>query len=185
MNRYGLLAQAHWRTHAPQKYAALEDPSEFFETLGETVAAQVAETSSRLEATLPADLEYLDQVGQLRTIQKQAEELVLTELVYSVTPEPSSRAEELAELLAMLPGPAMIEDSLQRLMQEAEEEAEREGWSQPLLSDDQEEQRARLTALLPLVRLEREPEEMSSTELDDRIRALTPFLPTGSLPSEQ
>jgi hypothetical protein len=38
----------------------------------------------------------------------------------------------------------------------------------------------RLTALLPLVRLDRDPSEMSETELSDRIEALRPFLASPS-----
>jgi len=180
MNRYGLLAQEHWRRHAPQRYAALEHPAEFFETLGETAAAQIAELSDRLEQQLPADLGYLERVAQLRTVQKQAEELVLSDLVYSVKPEPANLAEELEELLAVLPSPSMIEDALARLTSEAEEDAEREGWSQPLLSEEQSAQQARLTALLPLVRLPRDPDQMSEAELSDRILALRTFVPEPS-----
>ncbi|WP_215817425.1 hypothetical protein [Pimelobacter sp. 30-1] len=184
MNRYGLLAQAHWRTHAPTRYAALEDPAAYFTTLGETVAAQVASTQDRLEQGLPAELEYLDRVAQLRTLQRQAEELVLTDLVYSVTAEPSSRAEELETLLGLLPSPAMLEEQLARLTAEATEEAEREGWSQPLLSEEQEEQQDRLLALLQLVRLDRDPAQMSEAELSERIQALAPFLPPESAATE-
>jgi hypothetical protein len=54
------------------------------------------------------------------------------------------------------------------------------GWSEPLLSEEQEAQHQRLTALLPLVRLDRDPSEMSETELSDRIEALRPFLASPS-----
>lgn len=175
MNRYGLLARQHWQSAAPQRYAALEDPTRYFEALGETIAAQVTTMSDHLEQKLPSELAYLDRVAQLRTIQKQAEELVLSELVYSVEPETSSLTGELEQLLAELPSPAMIEDSLQRLELEAQEEAEREGWSTALLSEEDQARKDQLTALLPLVRMEREPEAMSEAELSDRILALRPF----------
>lgn len=175
MNRYALLALSHWQTHAPARCAALEDPTSFFETLGNTAAAQIQVLSDRLEQDLPRELAYLNRVAQLRAIQKQAEEQVLSELVFWVEPEISTLVEELGQLLAELPGAGMIEDSLQRIELESQEEADREGWSTPLLSEEDLAQRDQLRALLPLVRLDRAPEEMEEAELSDRILALRPF----------
>ncbi|GAB3868509.1 hypothetical protein GCM10028801_44540 [Nocardioides maradonensis] len=177
MNRYGVLAQEHWRRHAPRKYAELKNPTEFFETLGETAAAQIVTVSDGLKRQLPPDLPYLETVRELRAIQKQAEDLVLSDLVYSVEPEPRSLIEELEDLLGALPGPSTIEDQLTRLRDEAAEEADREGWAQPLLSEEQAEQERRWTALLPLVQLPREASEMTEAELSERIQALRALLP--------
>lgn len=177
MNRYGLQARSHWMTHAPSRYADLEDPVGFFRELGESAAAQIAELSAQLERDLPQDLPEMERVARMRSIQEQAEEVVLTDLIYSVPPESSSLAEELEDLLGQLPSASMIESMLERLQAEAEEEAEREGWSRVLLSEEQEEQHQRLTKLLGLVRLPQDPEQMSEAELSERIAALRPFLP--------
>ena len=175
MNKYGLIAQEHWQRHAPSRYAALENPSEFFEELGQAALDQIEQLQTSLEAQIPKDLPYLEQVGQLRAAQKQAEEQVLNELVYSVEPEASSLAEELEQMLGDLPSPQMIEDSLTRMQQDAQDEAEREGWTAPTLTDEQQERADRLTALLPLVSLPADPSQMSEAELTDRILALRPF----------
>jgi hypothetical protein len=177
MNKYGLQAQEHWRRHAPSRYAALEDPPAFFEDLGQAVANQVADLTSHLESTLPADLPYLERVAQLRAIQKQAEDQALTELVFSVEPETTDLAEELEQLLGDLPDPARIEDLLQELQDQAEEEAQRQGFSTPVLTEEQEQRRARLLSLLPLVTLQEDPERMDEQELTRRILALRSLLP--------
>ena len=141
MNKYGLMAREHWSRHAPSRFATLEDPEQYFTDLGETAAAQIEQLSVSLERSLPADLEYLDRVAQLRAIWKQAEDAVLSELVYSVEAEPSSLAEELETMLGSLPSASMIENELQAIQEQAEEEAEREGFSTPILSEEQETRR--------------------------------------------
>lgn len=184
MNRYGLQARSHWMTHAPSRYADLENPTEFFQQLGETAADQIATLTAQLEQDLPNNLSYLERVQQLRAVQKQAEEIVLSELIYSVPTEASSLAEELEDLLGQVPSAPMITSMLERLQTEAEEEAEQEGWTRPLLSEEQEAQHQRLTRLLGMVELPRDPEEMSEAELSERIAALRPFLPQETSPSE-
>ncbi len=175
MNKYALLAQKFWKTHAPQRYQTLENPEEYFATLGETAAAQIARISAEMERDVPHDLEYLDRVGQLRAIQKQAEEIVLNDLVYSVETEAESLDEELEEMLGDLPSPQMIEDSLRRIQDEAEQAAEQNDQTEPILTEDQAARKEQLTALLPLVTLERDPDQMSEAELRDRILALKQY----------
>lgn len=176
MNIYGLRARDYWRAHAPTRYAELENPEQFFQELGETALSQVDRLARQLEQQIPSGLDYLEQVAQLRAAQKQAEEIVLAELIYSVEPEPASPAEELDEILGQLPSPAMIRSELRRLLLEAEMEAEREGWSSPVLTDEQQAQRERLEALLPLVTVPGDLEEMSVEDLQSRIEALRPFM---------
>lgn len=174
MNKYALIAQEHWSKHAPARTAALGTPDEqqkFFEELGESALAQIDQLQSALEAQIPKDLPYLEQVGQLRAAQKQAEEQVLTELVYSVEPEASSLVEELEQMLGDLPSPSMIEDSLAQI----QEQAENETLDSATLSDEQQERHDQLTALLPLVTVPSDPSTLSEAELADRILALTPF----------
>ena len=33
MNRYGILAREHWKTHLPERYRALTEPETFFTEL--------------------------------------------------------------------------------------------------------------------------------------------------------
>ena len=172
MNRYGLIAREHWARHAPTRYATLEDPEAFFTQLGETAAAQIEAIATELERTLPADLPDQERVGQLRAIQKQAEEVVLAELVYSVEPEPASRAQELDDMLGQLPDEKIILDQLQWIQDQAEYQAEVEGHSRVALTEEQEELADRLHKLLPLVHLDRSPYEMDEAEVVNRIRAL-------------
>ena len=35
MNKYGAQAMAHWKTHAPQRFQNLDDPTRFFTDLGQ------------------------------------------------------------------------------------------------------------------------------------------------------
>jgi hypothetical protein len=80
---YAALAREHWRTHLPSRYASLTDPDAFFADLGAQAAVQVIEVWDQLRtaAAMPTDEPYLDRVGRLNSLKRQAEELVLTDLV--------------------------------------------------------------------------------------------------------
>lgn len=149
MNKYTLIAQEHWKTHAPSRYANLTDPETFFQTMGESAANQVDQIAASLEARLAPDLPYLERVGQMNAIRLQAEESVLSDLVYSVESDRTSLVAELEQMIGDL--------------------------STPTLSTTQEQRMAQLTALLPLVTLEQEPDEMTEPAIRDRILALRPF----------
>lgn len=170
MNHYGLLAQDHWRTHAPKKYAELgENPEEFFAELGETLAVQVLALTLQLEETIPDGLDYMHKVAAMRAVQKQAEEVILTEEVWSVR-EPSTNLEEqLSELLGELPNDDQIEDGLNQIQDEAEQTMEAEGWPELVLDDDQVSRRSRLLRLRELIVI---PEGMTEDETRERIEAL-------------
>lgn len=175
MNRYGLTAQEHWARHAPSRYAAIEDPQEFFTDLGEQVAALVATMSEHLEQVLPRDLPYLEQVAALRAVQKQAEDAALAELVFSVPAESTSLLEELEEMLGDLPDRQIIAEQLTTLSEQVAQEAESEGYSQPIWSPEQEAARDRLTALLPLVSVPGDLSTWTEAQVRDRIVALREF----------
>ena len=174
MNKYALLAKEHWATYAPTRYAALEDPTRFFEELGETAAAQIQQLTIALERDLPQEIPYLERVAQLRAVQKHAESTVMTELVFSVEPEATSLDEELEMVLAALPSAAMVTDELQAIRLQAEEDAEWEGSRSPVLTDEQNERVTRLEDLLPLVS---SPMPAGESEIIARILALRKFLP--------
>jgi hypothetical protein len=178
MNHYGLLAQEHWTRYAPSRLQSLDDPTTYFSQLGETASAQIEDLANRLEQDLPTDLSYLERVGQLRMIRKQAEDVVLGELVFSVTEESTDLTGQLEEALGELPSPAMIDEMLTGMQLQAEEDAEREGWSGPILTDEQEERRIRLERLRPLVTLEQPVEMMTAESVQQRLAALQEYRET-------
>lgn len=175
MNKYGLIAQEHWKKHAPNRYATLTDPASHFQSLGESAATQIDQIAATLEAQLDPDLPYLERVGQMNAIRLQAEEAVLNDLVFSVESEQTDLTSELEQMLGDLPSPPAILTAIDRIHEAAEDEAEQEHSSTPILSEEQERRVAQLTTLLPLVTLEREPDEMTEAALRDRILALRPF----------
>lgn len=85
-NIYGRKAKEHWERVAPIRYAEIPNPDHFFEELGEQVLTQVDLVATSLERKLSVDLPYLERVGQLNAIRKQAEEIVLSDLVW-IQPE--------------------------------------------------------------------------------------------------
>ncbi|MBP2436942.1 hypothetical protein [Microbacterium amylolyticum] len=82
MNQYGQLAMSHWQTHAPQRYAEIDNPTTFFEMLGEQAMEQITSLAAKLEGTDRETEGYLEKVGRLNAARKQAEEIVLSDLVW-------------------------------------------------------------------------------------------------------
>lgn len=137
MNKYGLMAQEHWQAYAPNRYATIENPDEFFQALGEQVANEIAAIVDHLERQLPNDLEFMDHLGQMNAIQNQAEEKVLSELVFSVETE-ISIIEELEDLLGELPTSEMLQDTLNQIEQNAlDRMGEEDQGSAPLYDQDE------------------------------------------------
>ena len=77
MNKYGAQAMAHWKTHAPQRFQNLDDPTRFFTEIGEEIQAAV--TSHRDEILGPPRPNETAEAYRLRSYQAltAAEELVL------------------------------------------------------------------------------------------------------------
>jgi hypothetical protein len=92
MNQYGRLALQHWKQWLPARYAAISDPEEFFTALGEQIAAEIASTWAEMSAVEgnPPGESYLDRVGRLNMIRKQAEEAVLDAMVLLPPESPAS-----------------------------------------------------------------------------------------------
>jgi hypothetical protein len=80
MNMYGTLAASHWKKADPARYDELENPTEYFEQLGERVLARVNDLAIQMEQNPPTDEEYLQTVGRLNAIREQAEEIAMSEL---------------------------------------------------------------------------------------------------------
>jgi hypothetical protein len=83
MNEYGVMARNHWRQWLPRRYSAIEDPDAYFTALGEEVAAEIAGlwAEMSIQAGSPPGEDFMDRVGRLNAIRKQAEEVVLADQV--------------------------------------------------------------------------------------------------------
>jgi hypothetical protein len=94
MNEYGTMAMGYWRQHLPHRYAAAGDPDAFFAALGEEAAAGIASLWGQMmaQARNPAGEDFTDRVGRLNAMRKQAEEIVLADLVL-LPPEPGVPAQ--------------------------------------------------------------------------------------------
>jgi hypothetical protein len=86
MNRYGRLAMRHWRKHDPERYARIQDPEDFFSTLGQQVESSIQELATHLAGPDPPEEGYLEKVGRLNMARLQAEEQVLSEMVLIPSP---------------------------------------------------------------------------------------------------
>ena len=81
MNYYGEMAQRHWARWLPHQYATIEDPDSFFSDLGSRVEARIDELADQLAGDDQAGEGYLDKAGRIGQARRQAEEIVLSEMV--------------------------------------------------------------------------------------------------------
>ncbi len=94
MNRYGQLAHDHWKSSDPARFAEIQDPQEFFSSMGQTVESQIQDLQLELAGPDPAAPEpSLEKVGRLNMARLQAEEVVLAELVW-LSPTPGEETME-------------------------------------------------------------------------------------------
>ncbi len=93
MNRYGQLAQEHWRRWLPTRYATIPNPEDFFSTLGQETEDQVFDLTDQLAGPDPLGEGYLEKVGRLNNARMRAEEIVLADLVL-LPPEPETLEDE-------------------------------------------------------------------------------------------
>ncbi len=94
MNRYGRMAHDHWKATNPGRFAQILNPQTFFSSLGQTVESQVQDLQLQLAGPDPATQETtLQKVGRLNMARLQAEEVVLTELVW-IRPTPDVETSE-------------------------------------------------------------------------------------------
>ena len=87
MNYYGEMAQRHWARWLPRQYAAIEDPDSYFGDLGNRVEARIDELADQLAGGSPPGEGYLARAGRIGQARRQAEEIVLMEMVL-LEPEP-------------------------------------------------------------------------------------------------
>jgi hypothetical protein len=83
VNQYGALARQHWKRWRAASYAAITDPAAYFTDLGEEAAGEITRLweQMRAQAGNPPGEDYLARVARLNALRKQAEEVVLAELI--------------------------------------------------------------------------------------------------------
>lgn len=110
MNKYASQIRDRWLQLAPTRYKQLENPELFFEELGQLTLSRVDELASSLQAATPASSgeTYLETAARLSALNRQAEELAMSELdwpeveltseeIYTEWRATSSREESLLE----------------------------------------------------------------------------------------
>src|ERR1022692_4284170 len=81
MNRYGLMAQKHWAQWLPARYVQIEDPDSFFSDLGRLTAERIDSLALDLAGDDQPGEGYLGKAGRLGQARRQAEEVILAELI--------------------------------------------------------------------------------------------------------
>ena len=98
MNKYATLAENHWRTWLPSRYAAIGDRNTFFSELGQEVSDRIASLQLDLLPPEVAGEDFLTRVGRRNMARLQAEEIVLREIVLlpaETDPDVEDEADEL------------------------------------------------------------------------------------------
>ncbi len=95
---YTEMVRRYFTEHRPLAMEAMGTPLEtedFFRDLGAQIEEQVQQGEDRIAGTAPLGETYLQHVGRLRMARAQAQELALTDLLYSNPPEDDE--EEISE----------------------------------------------------------------------------------------
>lgn len=155
-SRYVMLARREWSEQAPSVVEQLEDPQAFFQDLGMRAATRIGQMCEQMNAQVLRNLSYLERVGQLKAIRKQAEELVLQDLIYDPIAQAQSPnpIEQLQEVQGQAPHPRDLEMDLIEIRHEAEDLAEDEGWDEVSYTSEQKERLDWLLQVRPLIQLE-------------------------------
>lgn len=177
-SRYATLARQEWSEHLPRVVEQMDNPRAFFASLGEQVSVRLGQMYEQMSRQVPSNLPYLERVGQLKTIRKQAEELVLQEVIFDPIAqsqiEDRSAREQLEEALGQAPHPRDLEMDLISIRHEAEDEAEDEGWEEVTYSQEQQDRLDWMLQVRPLIHLD--PSQMSEESMLEAATALRTLL---------
>ena len=138
MNKYGLIAQEHWKKYAPARYATLTDPDEYFRTRGgERSESDRPDriqpgTTARPGSSVPGE-SGTDELDPPAGGGDRAERPGVLDRERAAEP-----GAELEEMLGDLPTPSSILATIDRIREDADDEAEREHSSTSILSEAQE-----------------------------------------------
>lgn len=83
---YAHVARSRWQRLAPQRTARIEDPDEFFATLGVEIASMASAAYEHFLADTEPSLDNLAEVGRHRAARKCAEEYAFAQIAWP-TPE--------------------------------------------------------------------------------------------------
>lgn len=89
------MARDHCMRWRPASHAEIVDPDSYFTDLGDRVAQEISDLWAELRAlsgNLPGE-DYIARVGRLNALRKQAEEIVLSDLVL-LPPEPGASGDD-------------------------------------------------------------------------------------------
>jgi hypothetical protein len=86
MNRYGAMAMSHWQEWLPARCRTLANPDEYFDQLGREVEAEIETLYRAMLTSEPSALAEDRRDGWRSMARLNAENQILTELVY-LTPE--------------------------------------------------------------------------------------------------
>lgn len=110
MNRYGKMAYDHASRHRPKSFSAMADPIGHFTRLGEQVESEIVSLRDRLLGPIRPDENLEDYRHRGYRARRQAEEMVLAELVWTEA-EPTTLPED-DEVLAHRSQLALISRTL-------------------------------------------------------------------------
>lgn len=96
MNKCGRAAQEHWARHRPPELAQLKNSTLHFTSLREKIEQRTLNLSGQLAGPDPAGEGDLEKVGRLNAATARAQEIVLTETLWTdtTTEEPGEDAAE-------------------------------------------------------------------------------------------
>jgi hypothetical protein len=93
MNYYGEMAREHWARWLPGQFAEITDRDSFFSTLGSQAEARIDALADGLAGDDQPGEGYLAKAGRLGQARRQAEEIVLPEMIL-LEPEPGTDQED-------------------------------------------------------------------------------------------
>lgn len=94
MSLYERKIRTYYETYLPSRVKAMPDPETFYRRQAAEVARQIRVLETPLVGKDDPGEEFLGKVGRLQTARRQAEEKILGEVLYSLTPEPGTEDRE-------------------------------------------------------------------------------------------
>ena len=89
MNAHGQHAMETMRNHDPETFGQIQNPEEYFSTLGEQMQEQMEELMTQLLPPRSPGQSTMEVVGGINMARSRAREMVYQEMIYSsLPPEP-------------------------------------------------------------------------------------------------
>ncbi|BCQ01826.1 hypothetical protein TPCV2_07690 [Cutibacterium avidum] len=81
MNRYGSEIQRSWEMACPDEVRQMDNPEEFFESLGQQASRMISDLTTQLAGPDEPGETYFHKVGRLNRARMQAEEIARAEIM--------------------------------------------------------------------------------------------------------